>query len=55
MVVQVIEDGMGTSQVLNHHPKGKLEPDEWRKKNNTQASKLSMSDNRHRYLLLIRN
>ena len=41
--VQVIGNGMGTSQVLNNYPKGMEERDEWYKKCNRQAFKLPIA------------
>lgn len=53
--VQVIEDGIGTSQVLNHHNKAMLDQMNDKRKIIHKPLNYLWSNTRHHYLLLIRN
>jgi hypothetical protein len=53
--VQVTEDGIGTSQVLNHHNKAMLDQINGKRKIIHKPLNYLWSNTRHHYLLLIRN
>ena len=53
--VQVIEDGIGTSRVLNHHKKAMLDQMNGKRKIIHKPLNYLWSNTRHHYLLLIRH